>query len=354
MGTLKQYDLAVIGDGIASKMTLFYLAQSLKSKNKLSEFKVLQISDEKLAPNCSHKTTSTVSLNGIKEGVSELGDELVFAFFHFCDFYKTFHPKGIYPTKQFIFATSIEGIEKLKLRYKDELKTIHHPLINGAHLAMELDSFIISPEIFLAFLDQEIKILNINKVADFVLNVEEFENKVDLETKAHKVFEAKKAFLGTGAYTKIFQNMLSKENILDEYFDKIDHSKVVSGSYLKYKNFDYIDNFYFTFDDINVVYRKETKELIIGSTTVEGAYLTPVMHRLFEIYQKVKKEMKLEIPSFDQFEIETGLRHKGQKRRPFYRTISKNGRIKLMSGLYKNGWSLPFYYGKQDLDNFIY
>jgi|GEM_PF-647787 len=349
MGSSKQYDLAVIGNGIAAKMSLFYLAQSLKNTDKFKDYSILNVFDEKLAPACSLKTTSTVSLNGIKEGVSELGDELREAFFHFCDFYKHYHPAGIYPSKQYLFATSIEGIEKLRLRYTDDLSKISHPLMKGLHHGVVLDSFIIIPEVFLAFLDAEISRLNITTQEDFVLNINESEDQVLIETKSHATFKAKKLLLGTGAYTKIFQDIFLKEQIEESFFDRIDKSKVVSGSYLLFEGFEHDENFYFTFDDINVVYRKNSKELIIGSTTVEGAYLTPVMHRLFEIYHKVKSEFLIEIPSFDLFKIVTGLRHKGMKRRPFSAIISKEKRIHLMGGLYKNGWSLPFYYGKRDL-----
>lgn len=349
MGSSKHYDLAVVGNGIAAKMSLFYLAQSLKGTDKFKDYSILHIYDEKLAPACSFKTTSTVSLNGIKEGVSELGDELREAFFHFCDFYKHYHPPGIYPSKQYLFATSIEGIEKLKLRYSDDLSKISHPLMKRLHQGVVLDSFIIIPEVFLAYLDREISLLNITTNEDFVLNIHESENEVLIETKSHAHYKAKKLFLGTGAYTKIFQDIFQREQIESVYFDRIDKSKVVSGSYLLFEGFFHEENFYFTFDDINVVYRKNSKELIIGSTTVEGAYLTPVMHRLFEIYHKVKSELLIEIPRFDLFKIETGLRHKGLKRRPFSALISKEKRVLLMGGLYKNGWSLPFYYGKRDL-----
>jgi hypothetical protein len=67
------YDLIVVGNGIAAQTFLFELFTKLDVK-KRQNFSVAQIYSEDIALSCSLRTTATVSLNGIEEGVSDLGN----------------------------------------------------------------------------------------------------------------------------------------------------------------------------------------------------------------------------------------------------------------------------------------
>ena len=61
------YDLTVVGNGIAANLFLIeYLSK--KSQN------VLQVHSEDKTPPCSLSTTGTVVLDGVRMGVSPLGD----------------------------------------------------------------------------------------------------------------------------------------------------------------------------------------------------------------------------------------------------------------------------------------
>ena len=122
-----KFDLAIVGNGIFSKLFLFELN---KIVNKSQNFSVATISNEKLFPACSYRTTSTVSLNGIESGVSPLGDELRNAFFSFEDFVMKNNPQGVWPIKQQIFG--IGDDQKLKMRYGEKYFKRVHPLLKEA------------------------------------------------------------------------------------------------------------------------------------------------------------------------------------------------------------------------------
>ena len=86
------YDLAVIGNGIAAQSFLWNLSQK---ESKSQNFSIAHIYSEKLAPACTLRSSATVSLNGIDEDVSALGNDMRESFFLFDELFKKYRTDGV-------------------------------------------------------------------------------------------------------------------------------------------------------------------------------------------------------------------------------------------------------------------
>jgi hypothetical protein len=333
------YDLAVIGDGIFGNVFLHEINGLV---NKSQNFTVAHIYEEKLAPMCSLRTTSTVSQNGVEEGISPLGDLLLNSFSAFVDFYQHNKDYGIIPSKQFIFTTIESKKAKLKRRFKEQIGVINSPYFHGIQTGVVIDSYIISPDTFFSKIKSTPKNFLKTDFIKLVKCVEEKDNFVLITFVDDTTIQAKKVLLATGAYSKIFPGMFQKTT----FAEKINETKVVAGSYLiKKANFE--TDLYFTINGHNLVYRKATKELIIGSTEYEGALMVPEVYELKKILADVSAHVTFDLGSIDEYKAISGIRHKGHRRMPTFEPISENQRIWFANGAYKNGWSLPFYFSKK-------
>ena len=334
------FDLVVIGDGIFANVFLFELN---KLVNKSQNFSVAKIFSEELAPNCSLRTTSTVSKNGIEEGISELGDLLVKSFEAFQQFSNEHQNVGIYPSKQYVASTHSKTEEKIQKRYGDKVSKLSQSYFKKNYLGVELDSYIVIPEEFFSGLNSYPKNYQLKSIQSFVKFFEEKEDGVAIHLLNGDVITAKKCVVATGAFSRLFSDMFTETEIKE----KILNTKIVAGTYL-IKKASFPNDIYLTLNGHNLVYRKSTSELIIGSTTVEGPITLPMMVELKEIFEDVKKSVTLDIGNFEDYTPVTGLRHKGQKRMPYFKPITKNQRVWFFNGAYKNGWSLPFYLAKKE------
>ncbi len=339
------YDLAVIGNGIFANV---FLHEINKHVNKSQNFKVAKVYCEELAPNCSLRTTSTVSKNGIESGVSNLGDTLLKSFNAFEDFYRENKNCGIFPAKQQIFSTNTESAQKLERRYKNQINLIENQLLKEKFPGVVLDSYIVIPELFFEFIENVQKNYVQDTILQMVESIEEENGIVNLVLRDKTEVKAKKVIVATGAYSRINTHLFKSTN----FYEKIKLTKIAAGSYLV-KKFDYPHDLYFTLDGHNLVYRSITKELIIGSTTVDGPIFTPDLVALKLIFEEVKQAIKLDLGDFESYQVVTGLRHKGQKRVPFFDAIVESKNIWFFNGAYKNGWSLPFYYAFEKSKLFV-
>lgn len=339
------YDLVIIGNGIFANVFLHEINQHV---NKSQNFKIAKVYSEELAPNCSLRTTSTVSQNGIEEGVSHLGDLLLKSYLAFEAFHQINKNCGIYPVKQFLFSLDEDHHQKLSRRYQNNMRVISHSVFPENKMGIVLDSYIVVPEEMFAYFHQQDKNYLLDEFSKMAESIEEIDGMVSITFSDKSVIKAKKVLLATGAYSRINTHLFAQTN----FHEKIKLTKIVAGSYL-IKKFDYPTDLYFTINGHNLVYRKSSQELIIGSTSVEGAVTAPDLVSLKAIFETVKSAISLEIGSFSDYQVVTGLRHKGQKRMPFFGPITKSENIWFFNGAYKNGWSLPFYLAKEKVNLFI-
>lgn len=337
------YDLVVIGNGLAAQVFLHTLFTNV---NKSQNYSVAQIFSEELAPACSLRSTASVSLSGIEEGISELGDELSKSFFYFEEFYRTHSPAGIESIEQYVAAFSERENEKNQRRYK-HLDDLTHPFFIKSLRGKKLQSYIVSPEQLTQWFEDKLETFPLKRLRHFVQSVSK---KTDDLNECHllggeKVF-AKKILFCTGAYAKIHAQFFGMDKTLER-------TQVVAGSFLERSVDLNCDSFYFTLDGHNLIYRKSDHKLILGSVSTKGAVASADFLELAQLLEFFKTLLNLPLGEMSDFFVTTGLRHKGIKRRPFYQALDADNRLFLMSGLYKNGYSFPYYVAHEILKKIL-
>ena len=339
------YDLAVIGNGIAAQTFLWNLSQmDCISQN----FSVAHIYSEKLAPACTLRSSATVSLNGIDEDVSPLGNDMREAFFMFDDLFKKHSPQGVEEVTRTVVSTNESDTKKLTRRYKT-LKTVESKLIKNQFEGAQYSSYIITPKVFTQWLSDNTQIKKTNFEL-FLKDLNKYNDHYQLILENGEVVRAKKILFAMGAYSLIFEKFLLP---LEAESAEVKNS-IKAGSYFE-KNCDLgKDSFYLSIDGHQVLYRKNAYEskLIIGSATTMGAYEVPDYQALSLIFNKVKPLLTFDIGEMTDFKVITGLRHKGPKRLLISECIDDGEQKSLfrINGLYKNGYTMAFLASKRMLN----
>ena len=330
------FDLIVVGNGLAAQAFLKEFLNEKKSQN----FLVAQVYSEVMAPACSNHSTASVSLNGVEVGVSELGDTLRSGFFSFKDFFETNHPPGIVEVEQLISHTTEVYKGKLIRRYK-QISDFHHPyLITPETSGVKLKSYLVSPDIFLAYMQKEINNPKITKFEKFVKKVEKVDGLIECTLEDNSIIKSKKILLCTGAYARIYCDFFPETQ-------KLFPTQVVAGSFLSRTIDLKQDSFYVTIDGHNLQYRSTDQNLLMGSASLYGNVGVPDYQKLKEIFDFFSRITNLPLGTFDDYEIKNGVRHKGIRRRPMIGALDDEKLVFINSALYKNGYSLPFYAAKK-------
>lgn len=327
------YDLIVVGNGLAAQTFLFELFKHLKLDVKQSQnYSVAQVFSEDVAPTCSLRSTASVSLSGIAEGVSELGDDLRKSFHLFEDFFKQENPSGIEKVKQFITYSSDAEKDKLIRRYK-KLDTIKSSLFSSDFSGVELDSYIVSPRMYQNWFDEKISAEKIDRKRNFIKSITtDTAGVLTCELMSGEILKAKKIVLCTGAYAKIFSQFYPTT-------EDFQSTQVVSGGYLEKSIALPTSSFYLTIDGHNLIYRSLDQSLILGSASIKGAFLASDYSELKHIYETVGKFLSFSLGDFNEFKTVVGLRHKASKRRAIARAINNDKSVYMINGFYKNGYS---------------
>jgi hypothetical protein len=330
---MQKVDIIIVGDGIAAKCLIFEL-------NKLNLTNILQISDDDYAPACSTRTTAINCLRGTKKGISPLGDLIVDSFQLFEKFYGDYNPAGICLTEE--IQSWDQNHEKWLKRFGSFQNSKSFSQFNFS-LQKSLnyyrsDAYIIIPELFYAWWELSLKRQTLKAQ---VTNLIQQENGWIVDTNAG-TYQALKVVLATSYMTPI----LAQNVVQDKIKQKLLHSKKAAGTYLKFKaqdfdqtSFDFHNSFSFVYDEVHFIYRKQSHDVLIGATTNTEEVIDEV--GMQEQYQKLKEifgEDKL--PAFDKAELLMGVRHKGQKREPYWGEINHN--LYAIWGLYKNAFTLAF------------
>ncbi len=334
------FDLVIIGNGIAAKTLLFELFKTLKaSETNCQNFSVAQIFSNQHFPNCSEKSTATISLNGVDVGVSTLGDLLVEGYDEFCNFVYNNQPDGIELVDQYIISTDGDNDQKLSRRF-NQLTSLDFKLLKNSHKGVLLKSFLLSPTIFNSWIDSRNSLHSFLQIEDVVKDVKTISAEhVLVELFGGKSIKSKYVVICSGAYFNILKNF-NQDNL--EFFS----DSVVSGSYLV-RDFFYDQSFFLTLNGHNVFYRNQDNKLIIGSSSQKGNFMLPRSNELCDILDYLTKHLNLDLGSLDQFKMITGLRHKGPKRLPICGFVDEKKKISVISGLYKNGYTLSFSMSKK-------
>ena len=335
------YDLIVVGNGIAAQTFLFELFTKLDVK-KRQNFSVAQIYSEDIALSCSLRTTATVSLNGIEEGVSDLGNELRDSFFLFEDFLKAYNPLGVEKIGQIVGYSTSKDKAKMIRRYK-ELKTVNHPVLKAEMEGTELNSYLVKPYTYHSWFNEQLSAYGIVQKKNFLKSItKNNEGIIECELLNCEVLKTQKIVLCTGAYAKLFSAFYDDTELLKNTY-------TVAGSFLQRSVDLSRPSFYVTLDDHNLIYRSNEQQLIVGSASMNDGIVMADHLVLDEILAKFNQLCSFSIGALNDFKIVTGLRHKGARRRPIARALDLEKNIYMINGLYKNGYTFSHLCAKKVL-----
>ena len=327
---MSQYDIIVVGNGLAANVFLNSLSES-----SMSNLKILQIFDETSHPACSTKTTAVVCLSGVKKGISELGDLIFDSYFKTVDFYNTSSSKGVFKGHSYQVCDELQKDEFVRrFGSVDEFHDMAGRKLSKPLLGKKWDNYLISPTPFLEFLRNQVqqKIPLLEVKAGIVTQIGSDFLYIDGEEVSFK-----KLILCNGAYIKY--------EFFDLNSDLIGPTKVVPGAYLQADNIDLGDeSFVISKKHANLIYRGFEKRLLIGGSTIKKEYgyqcETEEIEQQYQLYSAVFENMGMTLPSYDSFQLQFGLRHKGRQRMPYAGRL--RGNVYAMMGLYKNGFTFPF------------
>ncbi|HXH73931.1 MAG TPA: FAD-dependent oxidoreductase [Bacteriovoracaceae bacterium] len=317
--------LAIIGSGIAGRSLLY----NLTTENLSFDNIILFESDDFALP-CALHSTAIVAPRGVSRGHSDLGDLIMDGYEAFAMHVKEAAPAGVSEIRQ--YTGELTKLSQFKLRYPEGHMTSS---LNGIGLKEEIyfaqeDAFMIDPAAYLEWLlNQSEKKLTMVRVKEFVTEVIP-EERVKIATQGGRSFEADHVVFATGASSRFWKNLFPES--------KLSTSVPSQGAYLEFKDVNWgMDSFSITLDGYNLIYRKDSLTLLIGSTTHDHQHVMAPVGELKSIYLFMQQKLKLDLPGFDMGKVLVGQREKAQKRMPYVLT---SGNIFFIGGLYKNGFTL--------------
>lgn len=334
---MKPRHLVVLGGGVSSEVFLFYFLQNLIQFPLTAPIKITQIFNDALFPSYSQKSTAFVCPRGIKKGLSPLGDQLHDAYHEVEYFFNHFAPKGVTLGKIEHFPGEDDvSLQRFLRRYGSTSKVIE-------------DCFYFSPDNFLEWIRQQNDQLKefgeFQRVQAEIIAV----NEDHLVCADQQSIFFDHLLLGPGTYSKMQEERYPPIDILKK-------SQVVSGCYYTFKEDLGEVSFGHTFTEGYCLYRSDSKELILGSTsTKQNIDGTPPPKEcpLQVIYHQVERNLNrlklthFSLPPRNKGMITMGQRHKYYRKRPFWGTPFSNQNINMVLGLYKNGYSLSFLAAKE-------
>jgi hypothetical protein len=341
-----KYDGIIIGNGIASHVVLYYLSLKLlekENKKSLSQ-KLLILESPDILP-CSLNSTSHAGTINARDGISPLGDMIKVSYEMLCQFIEKFNPEGIY-------QGSLYKSYDISDEVRPELKktAIDIPICsNNIFYGHRAIHHFIEPKVFLNWFKNEYT-KNFKKLSIEITNLS-LHVKDITKTDAHftlvtenENIESRSVLLTSGA--ELFLKWTKR---------KWNYPKLTprAGDYLYLDNVDLgEESFSIMIETTNVIYRHYKRELLIGGTTnMPQEFLNSPNHEELKFFHKEIKYFYPNIPEYDQFKINRGIRIRGPKRHPFSGELHQG--LFALIGLYKNGFTFPFLLAPKLADEMI-
>lgn len=322
--------IAIIGSGIAGQTLIYTLAKEGKKYSK-----ILVFDSDIFAPTCALRSTAIVAGRGVSPGHSDLGDLLFSSFKSFAEHASEDKPEGVFSIKQYTgVKTKLETFQK---RYPQGVFTSsfsHIKLNSEFYLATE-DAYLIHPETYLSWLRKHDP-TEVSRINSFVTSVEKATDGLIIQTVDQEKFRVDKVVLAGGNYNRYWKGLSDSK--------KLQSTNAVHGSYLEFEADLEYPSFSLTLEGNNLIYNHDFKKLIIGSTTETNILQLPMEKSLKEIYDFLKGQVIISLPSFETGKMIIGLREKSSKRMPY---LFEENNIVFFGGLYKNGYSLPIHMSKE-------
>ena len=339
--------IVIIGHGIAARCVIFEL-------NQRGYKHITVVASEPYAPMCSTRSTAINCLRGTERGTSDLGDLILDSYRDFEMFNETHKPSGIVKTLEtHCTPTNSSKLDKWNRRYSKYgqkssfqffKKELHEELFY-----IDNEAYIITPEILFEWFQER---SSYNYIEDSVIKVSD--NILVLANNESLAFD--KLIICTSFMSQSFKELVKDEKLKH----KLVHSKPVSGSYLKYSMSDFDESqldlnstYCFRIDEIHFIVRHLSQDVLIGATSTNNSMDdSGNVEGMKEQIDRLGKYLKgvVDLPPFEDGKLITGIRHKGQSRRPYWGEINKN--VYATWGLYKNAYTFSFSMAK-DLANLI-
>ncbi len=294
---------AVIGDGLAANVLIFYLNQYIP------ELEINQFYSESFFPNASERSTAIVAKRNVSIGLSKLGD-LLYHSYEELDRFLDIHKEKFENFFEIIDHLEYGEGEQFEKRFPECINTD----IGKEH---QEEAFLFYPS---GFLDK-LRILN----------------RCTREEKLIKSYNQLDKFDFIFDCTSHYMDFLNRE---------VNYKKVV-GSYFK-ATFDFERSFSISYFHKNLIYRKKTKELIIGSSSGSEVLCVNDYLDLKEKFNDLLK-IKQDLPEIQDFEFIHSIRQKCSKRLPVWKRVSDQ--VYLNGGYYKNGYQFAFLAAKELSDS---
>lgn len=324
----KEYDLVVIGRGLAGHGLIdSYLNNFTSQIPDILWIGKNPVKKENLG--CSISSTAMVAKQGIVKGLSPLGDLLFDSYQETLKFIDTHGPSGVERVSRYHIAYSEESTLKLQSRFGDLFENID--LFDSHYKAIKEKCFLFEPNIFLNWWSNKIS-RQVTIYDDFVTKIKKDQNHwLVFVGDEQRAIKAKKVVLATGALGETFFKEIKKT------------AKVVPGHYLSWQNVNFDEAFVLTIEGHNLMYRKETMNMVLSGTSVQDNSLSKKAE-IYEYLELFKKHAPNFIPK-SKPSLNMGMRQKGKKRTPFYQEIDHN--LFQIDSFYKNGYSFCHEIGKR-------
>lgn len=325
--------LVVIGRGLAA-MGLLWNVAKLKDRSQIPD-KIYWIghngittpTSKRDAHYCSFNSTALVARQGLERAAGPLGELLYRAYNETLAFIKEYHPPGVIALRRFHLD---HGGDALVIQKKlfGSISDLEFAQINLGR-GHEEEAFSFNPEVFLTWFEEKIikELPQIEIIEDFVLG----SCAQSIITVAHGEITFDKLANCSGAMIADFPGL------------KADWPKIPKKAVGHYLHWDQVEmaldeSFCLSWKGHNLIYRHDDRTAVWGGSTFSDAIVAPR-------YKDLEDDLEELLTCHPHFRfqgvrtIRTGMRSKGSKRRPIL-TLSEDGNQLLLTGLYKNGWSL--------------
>lgn len=290
-----------MGNGIAAHAFLWTYAKMLKEHHLDVARRVIWLKSE-IFPTCSLTSTSLISRAGLQYGVSELGDNLLRSYEIFEENF-SHHPCVTKAIQQHI---EYGDSDNFKQRYADAPAYCY---------LIDADSFL-----------QEL--------------ANDFDHLVEVKTGTVLAYDSTCLTLHSGEriqFDRCFLGLGACNNLIAP----ISGTRAVAGQYAQCSVDLGADSFVISKGPHNLLYNAKVHQLMVGSLDdKEDQNGFPVVAARANALKELLSSFNYELPLGLKWHVFSGVRHKGQKRRPYWGNIK--GQVDGAHSLYKNGYTLAW------------
>ena len=313
-----KFDIILIGGGVSSYWFLFLL-----NKVACKELNVIWIKADDYIASVDSDIVPILTLNGIEKGNSELGDLLFDSFIHIQRYIKSM--EGFFSCSQYCLLSHLDKDNQKFLRRHGGIDCLDE-FFEG-NQGKKLNSFIVSPQSWFKFIEEQIeksKFLKVSLMNDLVTETKDKANSFQVKTLGGNRYIGDSLFEFCGIGSKLLP--MSFLEMTKTYRNKISKGVIYKGySGLGQKPF------IVTQDKCNFIYNGA------GEFQLGGINPNDKGHEFLNI---INEKLNLDLRKIDLMRLE-GMRDKGKKRLPLeHKSFKKSGVYYKLHGLYKNAWTV--------------